>query len=114
VDVHQGRDLSIYLNRAYLGAGATGFEAASQRYFGKSAAEVTPRRPRCWRACCARPRRFAPTNDLGLAQERALTIVGLMEDQGHLTPQQAAEARANPAVLSPAAAARTGRPSPTG
>jgi membrane peptidoglycan carboxypeptidase len=30
--------LSIYLNRAYLGAGATGFEAASQRYFGKSAA----------------------------------------------------------------------------
>ena len=34
--------LSIYLNRAYLGAGATGFEAASERYFGKSAADVTP------------------------------------------------------------------------
>ena len=34
--------LSIYLNRAYLGAGATGFEAAAERYFGKSAAEVTP------------------------------------------------------------------------
>src|SRR6056297_3976596 len=29
--------LTIYLNRAYLGAGSRGFEAAAQRYFGKSA-----------------------------------------------------------------------------
>jgi penicillin-binding protein 1A len=34
--------LSIYLNRAYLGAGARGFEGAAQRYFGVSAAEVVP------------------------------------------------------------------------
>ena len=34
--------LTIYLNRAFLGAGARGFEAASQRYFGISAAEVSP------------------------------------------------------------------------
>ena len=27
--------LTIYLNRAYLGAGTRGFEAAAQRYFGK-------------------------------------------------------------------------------
>ncbi len=32
--------LAIYMNRAYLGEGTRGFEAASQRYFGKSAAEV--------------------------------------------------------------------------
>jgi penicillin-binding protein 1A len=35
--------LSIYLNRAYLGAGARGFEGAAQRYFGVSAAEVDAR-----------------------------------------------------------------------
>ena len=29
--------LNIYMNRSYLGAGARGFEAASQRYFGKPA-----------------------------------------------------------------------------
>ncbi|MGL5011244.1 MAG: transglycosylase domain-containing protein, partial [Paracoccaceae bacterium] len=34
--------LTIYFNRAYLGAGARGFEAASERYFNKSATEVTP------------------------------------------------------------------------
>ena len=34
--------LSIYLNRAYMGGGAYGAEAATQRYFGKSAALATP------------------------------------------------------------------------
>jgi membrane peptidoglycan carboxypeptidase len=32
--------LTIYLNRVSLGAGARGFEAAAQRYFGKSANQV--------------------------------------------------------------------------
>jgi penicillin-binding protein 1A len=54
------------------------------------------------------PSRFAPTNDLGRAQERAATIVGLMRDEGYLTPQQAAAAMAQPAALSKAAAARAG------
>ncbi len=100
--------LSIYLNRAYLGAGATGFEAASQRYFGKSAAEVTPAEAAMLAGLLRAPSRFAPTSDLALAQERAATIVGLMEDQGYLSPEQAAEARANPARLSSAAEARIG------
>ena len=34
--------LTIYLNRAYLGAGSRGFEAAAQRYFGQSANELLP------------------------------------------------------------------------
>ena len=100
--------LSIYLNRAYLGAGATGFEAAAQRYFGKSAADVTPAEAAMLAGLLRAPSRFAPTNDLARAQERATIIVGLMEEQGYLSPEQAAQARANPAVLSPAAAARTG------
>ena len=42
--------LSIYLNRAYLGGGAYGAEAAAQRYFGKRAAQLSIRRRRpCWR-----------------------------------------------------------------
>ena len=34
--------LSVYLNRVYLGAGTYGFEAAAQRYFGKSWRIVFP------------------------------------------------------------------------
>ncbi|PZQ52257.1 MAG: glycosyl transferase [Rhodovulum sulfidophilum] len=100
--------LSIYLNRAYLGAGATGFEAAAQRYFGKSAREVTPAEAAMLAGLLRAPSRFAPTNDLNAAQERANVIVGLMEDQGYLTPAQADAARARPAALSHAAAARAG------
>ena len=100
--------LTIYLNRAYLGAGATGFEAAAQRYFGKSAAEVTPAEAAMLAGLLRAPSRFAPTSDLARAQNRAETIVSLMEDQGYLTSRQAAEARAHPAVLSRAAEARAG------
>jgi 1A family penicillin-binding protein len=100
--------LSIYLNRAYLGAGATGFEAAAQRYFGKSAAEVDPAEAAMLAGLLRAPSRFAPTNDLGRAQDRAGTIIGLMQEEGYLTDRQAANARARPAVLSKAAAARAG------
>lgn len=100
--------LSIYLNRAYLGAGATGFEAASQRYFGKSARDVTPSEAAMLAGLLRAPSRFAPTHNLNAAQERAGVIVGLMEDQGYLTTAQAEAARARPAVLSRAAAARAG------
>ena len=100
--------LSIYLNRAYLGAGATGFEAAAQRYFGKSAREVTPAEAAMLAGLLRAPSRYAPTNDLNAAQERATVIVGLMEEQGYLTKAQASQARRHPAVLSHAAAARAG------
>ena len=44
--------LSIYMNRAYMGGGAYGAEAAAQRYFGKSANQLeAPAERRCWRGC---------------------------------------------------------------
>ncbi len=100
--------LTIYMNRAFLGAGARGFEAASQRYFGKSAAEVSPAEAAMLAGLLVAPTRFAPTNDLDRAQNRASLIVGLMEEQGFLTADQAAEARANPAELSEAAEEKAG------
>ncbi len=100
--------LTIYMNRAFLGAGARGFEAASQRYFGKSAAEVTPAEAAMLAGLLVAPTRFAPTNNLTRAQNRAKVIVGLMEDQGFLTTAEAEQARNHPAELSEAAAARAG------
>ncbi|GAB5434993.1 transglycosylase domain-containing protein [Falsiruegeria mediterranea] len=100
--------LTIYLNRAFLGAGARGFEAASQRYFGKSAAEVDPAQAAMLAGLLVAPTRYAPTNNLKRSQDRAQVIVGLMEDQGYLTTAEANGARANPAELSAAAAARAG------
>ena len=100
--------LTIYFNRAYLGAGARGFEAAAQRYFGKSANQVGPAEGAMLAGLLKAPSRYAPTNNLQRAQDRANVIIGLMEEQGYLTPDQAAEARANPAQLSEAASRNAG------
>ena len=100
--------LTIYLNRAYLGAGARGFEAAAQRYFGKSANEVNPAEAAMLAGLLTAPSRFAPTNNLARAQGRANVVIGLMEAQGYLTAAQAADARENPARLSQAAEQRAG------
>ena len=100
--------LTIYLNRVFLGAGARGFEAASQRYFGKSASNVNPAEAAMLAGLLKAPTRYAPTNNLKRSQDRALTVLKLMADQDYLTSAEAAQARENPAVLSRAAQARAG------
>ncbi len=100
--------LTIYLNRAYLGAGSRGFEAASQRYFGKSSAQVTPAEAAMLSSLLPAPTSRAPTRDLQRAQDFAAVVIGLMETQGYLSASAAAEARANPATLSAAAERRAG------
>lgn len=100
--------LTIYMNRAYLGAGSQGFEAASQRYFGKSAAEVGPAEAAMLAGLLTAPSRYAPTANLQRSQDRAAIIVDLMEDQGYLSTEQAKNARQDPARLSQAAQARAG------
>ena len=100
--------MTIYMNRAYLGAGSHGFEAASQRYFSKSAAEVSVPEAAMLAGLLKAPSANAPTRNIGRAQDRADLIIDLMKDQGYLTEQQAAEAHANPAQLSDVAKARAG------
>ena len=100
--------LTIYFNRAYLGAGSRGFEAAAQRYFGKSAQDVSAAEAAMLAGLLKAPSRYAPTANLKRAQDRAAVIIGLMQDQGYLTDAQAKEALANPAQLSEAAARNAG------
>ncbi|MEL7150319.1 MAG: PBP1A family penicillin-binding protein [Pseudomonadota bacterium] len=110
MEVRYSKDeiLTIYLNRAYLGAGARGFEAASQRYFGISANELLPSEAAMLAGLLVAPSRFAPTANLQRSQDRANLILGLMGDQGYLSAEDEAVAKANPAVLSEAAEARAG------
>ena len=100
--------LTVYMNRAFLGAGSRGFEAAAQRYFGRSAAEVDPPQAAMLAGLLVAPSHFAPTRNLRRAQERANVVVSLMEREGHLSRSEAELARTQPAVLSETAEARTG------
>ncbi len=100
--------LTIYMNRAFLGAGARGFEAASQRYFGRSATEVGPAEAAMLAGLLVAPSTFAPTRNLERAQARANVVVNLMAAQGYLTEYEVVEARSFPATLSEQAEAQRG------
>ncbi len=100
--------LSIYLNRAYFGGGAYGVEAAAQRYFGKSAAELTAGESAILAGLLTAPTRLAPTNNLKRSQDRAATVLRLMYEQGYLSRAEMETAQANPAGLSNAAQAQAG------
>ncbi|MBC6442244.1 MAG: PBP1A family penicillin-binding protein [Rhodobacteraceae bacterium] len=100
--------LNIYMNRAYLGAGSHGFEAAAQRYFSKSASDVSVPEAAMLAGLLKAPSATAPTRNMEAAQNRANLIISLMEAQGYLTTAQADTARANPAQLSDAAKRRVG------
>ena len=100
--------LTVYVNRAYLGAGSRGFEAASQRYFGVSASQVSVPQAAMLAGLLKAPSSFAPTRNLQVSQDRGATVVRLMQEAGYLTEAEAANAQANPATLSEAARARAG------
>jgi penicillin-binding protein 1A len=100
--------LSIYLNRAYMGGGAFGAEAAAQRFFGKSAAEVNAAEGAMLAGLLTAPTTLSPTNNLDRSQSRAATVIRLMHDQGYLDEAEMQEALANPAELSDAAQAEAG------
>ncbi len=92
--------LSIYLNRAYMGGGAYGAEAAAQRFFAKSAAAVNAPEAAILAGLLTAPTTLAPTTNLQRSQTRAAVVIGLMRDQGYLTDAEAKTALANPATLS--------------
>ncbi|HAC50620.1 MAG TPA: glycosyl transferase, partial [Sulfitobacter sp.] len=56
--------LSIYLNRAYMGGGAFGAEAAAQRFFGKPAAALSPSEGAMLAGLLTAPTTLSPTNNL--------------------------------------------------
>ncbi|QYX56610.1 PBP1A family penicillin-binding protein [Roseovarius sp. SCSIO 43702] len=100
--------LSIYMNRAYFGGGAYGAEAAAQRYFGKSASAVNAAEGAMLAGLLTAPTRLSPTTNLERSQARAATVLKLMNEQGYLTSEEMAIARAEPATLSEAAEAQAG------
>ncbi|MEP1328214.1 PBP1A family penicillin-binding protein [Pseudophaeobacter sp.] len=100
--------LSIYMNRAYMGGGAYGAEAAAQRYFGKSAISLRAAEGAMLAGLLTAPSSLAPTNNLKRSQDRAATVLRLMQEQGYLSAAETQAEQNNPAGLSPAAAARAG------
>ncbi|MDG2097664.1 MAG: PBP1A family penicillin-binding protein [Paracoccaceae bacterium] len=95
--------LMIYLNRVYLGAGNQGFEAASIRYFDKSAKYLNPAESAMLAGLLVAPSYYAPTRNLNRAQQRATVVLDLMKKENYLTQEIVDNSKKYPAKLSPKA-----------
>ncbi len=91
--------LELYLNRVYFGSGAFGVEAAAQKYFGKSARDVTLSEAAVLAGLMKSPTRLAPNHNLTAANERAAQVITAMAEQGHITEAMAKLALAAPAQV---------------
>src|SRR3954467_8188318 len=81
--------LELYLNRVYFGSGAYGVEAAAQRYFGKSARNVTVAEAAMLAGLVKSPSRLAPNRNPEGAEARAKIVLTAMADAKFITEAQA-------------------------
>lgn len=91
--------LNLYFNRIYLGGGAYGLEAASQRYFNKSARNLTLPEAAMVAGLLKAPSRYSPANNIDAARKRTSIVLLRMADEGYITKAQADDAIAHPASL---------------
>ncbi len=91
--------LKLYFDRAYLGGGSYGVEAAAQFYFGKSIRDVTLAEAAMLAGMFKAPTRYAPHINLAASRARANEVLTNMVEAGYLTEGQVYGARMNPAKI---------------
>jgi len=90
--------LELYLNRVYFGSGAYGVEAAAQRYFGKSARNVSLTEAAMLAGLVKSPSRLAPNRNPDGAEQRAQTVLAAMAEAKFITEAQAQVAISHPPI----------------
>ncbi|QDZ01870.1 penicillin-binding protein [Nitratireductor mangrovi] len=90
--------LEMYLNRVYFGSGSYGVEAASRRYFNKSAREVSLPEAALLAGLLKAPSRLSPARDPKAAEARAQLVLAAMNDQGLINGRELTTAMSAPAT----------------
>ena len=90
--------IEMYLNRVYFGSGSYGVEAASRRYFGKSARDVTLSEAALLAGLLKAPSRLSPARDPKAAEARAQLVLAAMKDEDMIGGKELAHAMSAPAT----------------
>ena len=99
--------LKLYFDRAYLGGGSYGVEAAAQYYFGKSIRDITLAEAAMLAGMFKAPTRYAPHINLAASRARANEVLTNMVQAGYYSEGQVYGARMNPAKIVERADANT-------
>jgi penicillin-binding protein 1A len=81
--------LELYLNRVYFGGGAYGIDAASRRFFGHSATNLSVGEAAIIAGLVKAPSNYSPTADVAAARDRGRVALELMVENGAITQSQA-------------------------
>ena len=81
--------LELYLNKVYFGGGSYGIDAASRRFFGHSATQMSLSEAAVVAGLVKAPSRYSPTADASAALGRAGVVLNVMVDAGVITQSQA-------------------------
>lgn len=93
--------MAIYLNRVYLGAGTFGVDAASRRYFNKSAKDLTIYESALLAGLLKAPSRYSPAADTDRARARVKQVLINMVDAGYLKEKDVPVVMNNYAKVAP-------------
>jgi penicillin-binding protein 1A len=85
--------LELYLNKVYFGGGAFGVDAASRKFFDHGAEKMSLAEAAIIAGLVKAPSNYAPTADPQAALGRAGVVIGVMQDAGMITAQQAANVK---------------------
>ncbi len=91
--------LELYLNQIFLGRRSYGVAAAALNYFDKSLDELTIGEAAFLAGLPKAPSRYDPERNPEAAYQRRDYVIGRMLEDGYITPEEAAAARAEPLVL---------------
>ncbi|MGN6305483.1 MAG: transglycosylase domain-containing protein [Mesorhizobium sp.] len=89
--------LQLYLDRAYMGGGTFGIEAAADFYFGKSVKDLSLAEAAMLAGLFKAPTKYAPHINLPAARARANVVLNNLVDSGFMTEGQVLQARIHPA-----------------
>ncbi len=103
MEKHYTKDqvLEAYLNQIPFGRGWHGVESAARHYFGKSASKVTLAEAAALAAMPKGPALYDPLKYPDRVRQRRNIVLSLMADQGYITRDQAAVARASRLTTAP-------------
>ncbi len=85
--------LSMYLNQIYFGDGSYGVEAASRRFFGKHASELSLAECALLAGVPRDPGTYSPRRHFDRAKQRQSIVLSSMTEMGMISAEQAAQAK---------------------
>jgi penicillin-binding protein 1A len=91
--------LKLYFDRAYMGGGTFGVEAASQYYFGKSVRDINMPEAALLAGLFKAPTKYSPLVDLAASRARTNQVLDNLVEAKYYTAGQVHSARMSPAKV---------------